>query len=425
MRLRSRTWLPIYQSGKVWLNYRLDRLIDACDAVMADVQRIRWPALQIIVRELAHFVGDLAWLLRDFPRLDARQLTGRNWRIIFVGSSQGAIQIRQLFFSSEEVQQEELGRVALWALPSQTRRWLSGGAALVVCELSGLYPWRLRAAFTFTIPPWIRQILPLSKPLETLLAGRQLKHIRRRVNWSKKAGFSYRFTGDKADFDHFYYRMYAPYITHRHGSLASVSAYQHQWQWFAKGGLILVTRHGEPVAGTLVTLTRNRCCAVEGGVLDADRTLFQQGINTIIDWSALHWGHSQGATIFDMGGSCAWRSNGPFDYKQSWGAQVTRLNAIHSHWTFLIQDLSPALRDHINRQGFIMERNGRFYEALLQDRSSALDGNAGPAALREAQQAGLSGIAVVSPNHAAFYDAPDEPDEMGTAAGEAEDAPDF
>ena len=61
-------------------------------------------------------------------------------------------------------------------------------------------------------------------------------------------------------------------------------------------------------------------------------------------------------------------------------------------------------------------------QPLVRVRPCRADEAARREALREAQHAGLSGIAVVSPNHTAFYDAPDERDDTETAAGVGDDA---
>jgi hypothetical protein len=387
----------LYRRVKVWLNYCLDRVVDLCDMILRDTYQLPWPAGQSMAKHIARYVGDVSWLLRAFPRLPAYELTGADWTIIFVGPEQSLKEIRSLFF--QEASQRDLGRITLWKLSAQTQQWLAKGADLVVCELSRIHSQLPRTAFVFTIPTLIHQVLAIPKPLETLIAGRRLKGIRRRINRAQKAGLTYRFSQSKTDFDHFYYHMYLPFIKDRHGDLALATPYHDLRQrWFTKGGLVLVTQNDEPIAGTLCYLANDTCFSVEGGILEADPHLIQQGINAFLIWCAIVWGHDQGATIFDMGGSRTWRSNGSFASKQRWGAQVVRRKRIYSTWTFLAQNLSPSLRDHINRLGFISEIDAKFYGVLLSTDTVPIPEIDAKNQLLDAREQGLSGLLVIAPN---------------------------
>jgi hypothetical protein len=388
----------LYRQSKVWLNYLLDRVIDLCDMVLMDAYQFPWPEVQDIAQRIARYVGDISWCLRDFPRLSAYRLIGADLTVIFVGREKGLREICHLFFE-EEVEQLEFGRVALWKLSAQSQQWLAEGIDLVICELGCIHPNRPSAPITFTVPIWIHQVLAIPDSLVTLIAGRKPEPIRRRINKVRKAGFTYGFSQSKADFDHFHYHMYIPFIKTRHGDLALVASYQDQWQrWFTRGGLVLVTQNDKPVAGMLGYLAGDTFFDVEAGILEADPHLFQQGINAFLIWCAMVWAHDKGAKILDMGGTHAWRSNGSFTFKQGWGARVVRRRKIYGTWTFLAQNLSPALRDHINRLGFISEIGGKFYGILLSAGTAFAEETYIRKELLAAQQQGLAGLAVVLPN---------------------------
>ncbi len=394
-----------YRYVKVRINYLLDRVIDLCNIVLMDAYRFPWPAAQNTAHVIARYAGDVSWLLRDFPRLSAYKLIGADWTIIFVGRDVGLREICHLFFE-EEVDQQELGRIALWKLSAQTQQWLTEGADLVVCELSRIHPRPPKAAFTFTVPTWIQQTLTIPEPLEALLAGKKFATQRHRLNKAKRAGFNYRFSQSKADFDYFHYQMYLPYVKARHGHLALIAPYQDQWWWFARGGLVLVTQHDKPVAGVLCYMANDTCFDVGRGVLESDPQLFKQGIETIITWYAINWAGDQGAKIYDMGGiPHAWRSDGAFNSKRSWGARVVRRKRIYGVWTFLAQNLPPSLQDHINRLGFISETDGKFCSILLNDDTPFVEETDIHNELLAAQREGLAGLAVISPNaKLAIYD---------------------
>jgi hypothetical protein len=383
----------LYRWGKGRINYCLDRIIDLCNMVLMDAHQFPWPAVQSIAQTIARYVGDISWLLRDFPRLSAYKLMGADWTVIFVGGDVGLREICHLFFDTE-VDQQEVGRIALWRLSAQTRKWLAEGVDLVVCELSRIHPRPPRAALTFIVPTRIQQIFTIP---ETLIPSR--RGIRRIVEKAQKAGFTYRFSQSKADFGHFYYHMYLPFIKSRHGDLVQIAPYRDQWRrWFTRGGLILVNQDGKSVAGVLCYLANDTCFATEGGILEANPHLFRQGIYTFLVWCAMVWGHDQGAKIFDLGGTRARRSNGSFTFKRSWGAQVARRRRIYGVWTFLAQNLSPSLQNYLNKLGFIGEIDEKFYGVLLSADAASISEAQINKELSTIKKQGLDGLAVVLAN---------------------------
>jgi hypothetical protein len=385
-----------YEYSKVRLNYLLDRVIDFCDMILMDAYQLPWPRAQNAAKGAARYIGDISWLLRAFPRLSAYKLGGKEWTIIFVGGDRDLEQVRHLFFSGE-VDQQEIGRIALWKLSTQTQQWLAEGIDLVICELGRIYPNRPQAPIAFTVLTWVNQVLAIPESLETLIAGKKFATTRHRLNKAQRNGFSFRFSQSKTDFDFFHHHMYLPYVKARHGHLAIVGRYQDQWQrWFTRGGLVLVIQNDKPVAGVLCYMANDTCVDVERGVLGADLQLFKQGIETIITWYAITWGHGQGAKTYNMGGSCAWRSNGSFDSKRRWGAQVARRRKIYGTWAFLAQNLPSSLQNHINQLGFISEIDEKFYGVLISsnaDSTAEVDINE---ELLAAKRQGLDGLVAIS-----------------------------
>jgi hypothetical protein len=385
----------VYKHSKVWVNYILDRVIELCDLVLMDIYWLPWLTVQNIVQTIARYIGDQSWLLRDLPRLDAYQLTGANWTIIFVGGKQGLLEIGHLFFADENVAPQEIGRVALWHLAAQSQAWLAAGVDLVVCELSRLYPRPPQTAITFAVPTWINHSLPLPEPLESLLAGNQMRTLRNNFNRAQKSNFAWYYSRAKEDFDDFHYNMYLPYIKGRHGDRALIGAYEdQQQQWFAKGGLLVVTQNNRRVGGVLCYVKGDTCYAIEAGVLHNDSNLLEQGIKVSMDWFTMNWARQQGAQFFNFGGTRAWRSDGVFFYKSRWRAKVIRRQKIVSAWTFLAQNLSPALQNHINKLGFISEIDGKFCAVLVNPDGASPDKKE----LSHIAAEGLNGWLVVSPH---------------------------
>lgn len=378
----------LYQRGKRSLNRALDRTIDAADAIL--MGKANGPA------RFARFAGNAAWLLRDVPRLPAYRLAGENGTIVFVGSDHELLEARDLFFDRDQVEPESIGRTPIWKLTQAAQRWFAEGAALVICELSRIHPWRPKAALALTVPIWIRQIVPIPDRVEDLIAGRQLHSMRHRITRAERNGFGYRFTRERADFDHFYHEMYAPFIQARHNQLAMPTPYDDMWRReYSLGGLILATRRGEPVAGAICYMHDGACRTVEGGVLHADPQLYQQGINVLLDWYSIQWGHAQGAHVFDMGASRAWRSNRIFQYKSRWRTKVVRFSKIYSEWTLVAQQPSAAWLDRVNAIGFISEIDGKFYGVVIDSPVRPVAQADLDRELDTVRDQGLDGLAIV------------------------------
>lgn len=390
----------LYRRGKVWLNYLLDRVIDLCDLFLMDVYRLPWSTAQNTARRIARCVGDIACLLRSFPRLSAYRLEGPQFTIVFVGTDQGLLEIGHLFFPEEEIQPQEIGRIALWRLSRRARQLLSEGRAdLVICELSRIHPRRPQAPISFTVPVWVQQSLTIPEPLKSLISGKRYATERHRLNKARHTGFGYTFSQSRTDFDHFHYHMYLPYVTTRHDGRALTARYEHQWRrWFVKGGVVLVTQYDKPVAGVLCYIVGDTCFDIERGVLEADPKLFRQGIETMITWYAIDWAHQHGAKTYNMGGSRGWRSSGSFNSKRRWGARVVRRRRIYRTWTFLGQELCSALQGQLDELGFISEIDGRFYGVMLSSVPASAAEIDVDRELSAARDQGLDGLVVISAN---------------------------
>jgi len=399
MRTEEGFLFRLYRQSKVYVNYLLDRVIDLCNLFLMDVYRIPWSTAQNIARWVARWVGDIACLLRAFPRLSTYRIEGRDCTIVFVGLPHDLLEVRNLFFPQEEVCPQEVGRTALWQLSRRTQQWLADGADLVICQLCRIYPIRPWAPIHFTIPAWVHQVLAIPESPQSLISGKSFATERHRLNKAQRDGFSYRFSQSNADFDHFHHHLYLPYVNTRHGERALTGRYQDQWQrWFVRGGLLLVTQHDEPVAGVLCYLANGTCFDVERGVLEVDPQLFRQGIETMITWYAINWARDQGAKIYNMGGSRSWRSNGSFNSKRHWGAKVVRYRRIYPTWTFLARDLPASLQEYINRLGFISEIGRGFYGVVLAKAEGTVEERDVSNELMAAKEHGLDGLVVLSAN---------------------------
>jgi hypothetical protein len=398
--------LKLYYKSKNWLDYLLDRVIDVADMFLMDA----YQPPRLIGRKRGHrvarTVGDLCWLVRSFPRLPVYKLSGSRWTLIFIGEERDLPEICHSLFLEEEPVPEKIARIPLWKISQWVQQQLNQNTAdLIICELSCLYPKQLKAPITFVVPSWINQEVHIPDPPDQLIAGKRYSTERNRLNKAKRLGFDYQFSQSQADFDYFHHEMYVPYSQTRHRDLAIVGQYQDQQKrWFSRGGVVLISQENKPVAGVMCYLTNGICFDVSRGVLHADQELFRLGIDTIITWSVINWAHQQGAKVYNIGGARPRCTDGAFSSKRHWSAQVTRRKKIYPQWLFLAKDLSPVLREYLNRLEFITEIENNFYQVLLLNPGESLTQAEIDEKVGVAQQQGLAGIALVSSNtHTKVY----------------------
>lgn len=359
----SRERTGMFKAIKIKFNFWADRIIERCDLLLVDAYSLSNHFL--LIKPIAQWVGDICLLLKDFPRISAYRLTGNEWNIIYVGSEQNLKEMSHLLFLDcyEQINQP---RVCIWDLKRKTDQWLNQGIDLVILELSRAFPFSRNFPTIFSVPTWIQQVLPLPQSIDMIVCGNHA--LRNKLNRAYREHFKAHFSCDKSDFDHFYYQMYLPFISKRHKDRALIASYEDQYKrWFKRGGLMIITHHDQPICGCLCYIGRDTCYSVEEGMSVEEQNPTYHGLNTFMFWEVLKWGRSQGAKVFDFGGTRPWVSDGCYIYKSRWGAKVVRKKRIIPVWWFAAKNLPASLREHINRIGFLGEEHNNFYRIEIVD----------------------------------------------------------
>jgi len=393
MTLKRTSQKNMFNKFKNFLYTLLSDIVHSCNNKLAedqsDVNHFRQKSLR--------FIGQLAALLLNFPKIDTYLIRYDFGKIIVVGDAFRANSINKIFDSDHGSAMEKIERSSVMKLPALTKKWLTGETQMVVCALSPLFPLSFSAPYSISSPSLLRQILELPEQIESLLEKPELRRIRRQINRAQRFEFEAQFSQKQQDFDFYYWQMYVPYIQKRFGVTAVIEPFEVQFQEFIRGGLILVTKGGEPISGMLTRVQDNYCYYINVGVSESGLSMLEEGLFSYNLWELIQWGHQQGARWVDFGGSTAFQSDGIFQYKSNWGADIRLSRFAIKDMLFLMGEPSTEFIELINRKGIIHHHQGKFYQAhFLKSPEDTfnpiLDKN-----LKNAKRSNLSGLVIASP----------------------------
>lgn len=351
---------------KVWINFWLDRIIEECDQSMMGTGNFSVNWGRSFCNDVLRLIGDFCILLRSFPRTSAYRFQGDRWSIVYIGSKEYLVEISPLFFENETIQPELIDRVALWEIKKKASDFLKENTDLVICELCRILHFNFSSKIAFTYPDWVNQQVDIPEKLEDFLAGPIRNRRRNEINKANRFSVGWHYTQAEEDYKFFHYKMYLPFISTRHKERALLSNYTDQYKhWLKKGGLIMVTENGEPIAGLICVKSGNVIYAIEAGIMLEKLEEARYSIFTFLIWAGIQWAHHKKVAVFDLGGCRSLLSDRSFQSKKRWGGKIIRRPKTFLNYTCLAENLSQDLREHINKLGFITEIKEDFYCVYL------------------------------------------------------------
>lgn len=385
----------LYYAMKLKIDNLADRVIHRSEIILENSAHIRNTTLRQVIRTTAITTANICKFIQQFPRLDAAKVVGSMGSVICVGEKdEFTVGVLETLFP-EGYEETDLGRIPLWNLSNLTQDWLKD-VDLVVYRVSQFFPWRIPAAYSFSCPLRVWQVLPLDKPIEELLAGSNSskRSLRTKVNRTLKQNFTYKISHSPKDLDRFYHQMLVPTTQQRHQHRAIIEPYSYYEEMFKSSFLMFLSLDGEEVAATL--------CSAKNGVFhykcignpDGNVELMKHDVNTAMYWYMIQHAFDLGMQQMNFEGSFAWVTDGVFKYKRRWGAEVHSDPGEHDQLLFRAQNLSAEWREHLNTIGFIA-CGGDKYLRIFIDRITPSIERPVEAAMKE----GLDGIQVVAPGH--------------------------
>jgi len=213
----------------------------------------------------------------------------------------------------------------------------------------------------FKTPHWINLEIDITPPIEELF-GTQRREIPRKI---RKNNLSYLMANDKKSFDDFYYNMFLPYISTKHAATADITSYQEMFRIFSRGGLILIKKGDEAVAGGLLEFVGQQVRARRLGVREGKMEYVQDGVLGALYYFPAVEMKKKGFTSLLTGGARPHFSNGVFKHKLLLGAQMVKEKRLPCLYLGLLNN-SVSVKHLLTNNSFIfIDKEKNFYRAIF------------------------------------------------------------
>ena len=237
---------------------------------------------------------------------------GQTTRILVTEGGGQRAYISRLFFGTD-FKCRYIGRHRLWQLVSPNSGWAKDCDAVVVGSthrLDGIHPFKA----AFCIPCWIDGCVDLRQnPEEFFRHSRNGKYNLKRI---LNADFQVSFTNDLDGFNHFYHKMYRPYILNVYNDTAQIQAYDSLKKRFLQSGELLILKdNSQAIAGMLMLFRNEIAIAHKLGVLDGNIRTARSGATSALYYYGMQRAHALGYTKLRLGGSRPFLSDGVLNFK--------------------------------------------------------------------------------------------------------------
>lgn len=275
-----------------------------------------------MINIIKQVLSPVASKLFSRARLMDGQLKGTDvpFRCLFIGNSDFTKYLKIRMYEDKPVVRKNY---RLW-LPSLKSRILKNEDAFDLCVavLPAEYETTFKGLYDYKSTELVRQVIDTSGTWEEVRSN--LSRRKRTIvnNIPNKYGFEYRVSNDIRDFEIFYHRMFLPHISKRFGDLSEIEPYEEMKEYFLKGFLLLVTKNGEALAGSLCHIEDGVLLFRRVGVLDGDDTHIEGGAQMALYYFQLKYAQENALRAVDMMMSAPFLNDGVYRNKREWGATV-------------------------------------------------------------------------------------------------------
>ena len=261
---------------------------------------------------------------------------------------------------SADYRKHVLGRHFFWNLRAFLKKG-SFNCAFIFQEHNRLTLRYLSSGPGFRVPFWISMEMDISLPFKELL-GHQRLDMQRRI---RKNGLSHVITRDVKCFDDFYYNMFLPYIQGRHEHMAFLGSYEELLKVFSKGGLVLIKKGDQVLAGGLYELDGSLARLRKFGVRDGKWEYVRYGVLGAAYYFFTAEMKERGYTKTNLGGTRPLLSDGITRYKMSLNTRLDRVEKYSCLWLTFLKDSTPLRSFLINNPFIFFDKRNDAYRAIF------------------------------------------------------------
>lgn len=209
--------------------------------------------------------------------------------------------------------------------------------------------------------------MDISVDISSFVKNKSLQSDLRRIRSNR---LSFELKNELPQFDNFYYNMYLPYITKRHGNQAFVMKYESMKEKFRNCDLLLIKKEKEYIAGILLAYEKDVARLWSIGVKDGNSDYIKYGAIGALFYFSIHHLKGKGYKRVSFGLSRAFLNDGVLQYKKKWNLQMVDTDRLG----FLFSPLSKtaAMKGFLLNNPFIYIKKPKINGAVFMESNQPL-----------------------------------------------------
>jgi hypothetical protein len=344
------------------------------------------------IRRLVLIMSQLR--LRIFSLQGIERTGGRTMTVLVLGNRRSWPYLAEAIFSRLDAIKES-GGIFIW----RVRRHLASLATrpdMVIVHADGVYRPLFKKLGLAHLPEWVTFKFDLSRPSDRIWEGAKNKNLRENLRRIRKYGYSYEITTDPVKFDAFYREMYLPYIPRKFGESAELVGPRFMRLFFEGGLLLMVSKEGEDVSGSVITTGDKGAKAMIIGVKEGSGDLIRKGALAACYYFTILWAKERGYRSVDFGECRPFFDDGLFYFKKRWGMTLEAYRHRSNIYGLWVGSPTPAALDFLGANPFIIQGRKGLEGRVLAGSAHPLSLDGLKTILRSYLVPGLDRLVVVS-----------------------------
>ena len=286
-------------------------------------------------------------------------------KVLYAGGTLTKNYLINLLFDSPCVE-NYLGRKRIWKLLRSIKQ-IKGDYSFVALEASQTLRTVFQGKNQFFIPLWISSEIDILDEKPECFKNESLNSDLRRI---KKNNLSFEVTKDLSHLRNFYWNMYCPYITKRHGNVAFVMRYEVMEHKFKTCELLLIKKGPEYIAGILLVYSKKGARLWSLGIKDGSREYINDGAVGALFYFSYLYLRQKGYEKINLGKSRPFLHDGVLRYKAKWDQKIIRADAQGLFVKPLLS--SPGVKEFFINNPFIFQEKDCLNVALFIEENQLL-----------------------------------------------------